>query len=158
LPGRGFVLTSGEDEDEFKGVSSLVAYVCTPGAESICSEIDGARARLRAGVFIKATLLVVNTILVRLARHAVGAEGCQIHAEAASRVLHPVLVQSMVAVELLRLVEKVSVEAGHIIPVETVGSRLWVGENGRVLGHCDDKVMVRIIHCDQSDVEVAFGP
>jgi hypothetical protein len=62
----------------------------------------------------------------------------------------------VIAVEFVWLVEKVPVEGGYLVSAQAVGSCLRVGENGAVLRHRDYKVVIRVVHGDQSDVEVAF--
>lgn len=76
----------------------------------------------------------------------------------AGRIFQPVLVQGVVAVEVLRLVEKISVEGGNIFTLESRGIWLRVVERCGPDRSCDGKVLVWIVHCNKGDFEVPDGP
>lgn len=76
----------------------------------------------------------------------------------AGRILHPVRMQGVLVVEVLRLVEKIPVEGGNIFTLEFRGIWLRVVERCGPDRFCDGEVLVWIVHCNKSDFEVPDGP
>src|SRR5690606_21451912 len=141
LPGGRLVLAGAQVEDEVELVGDLLADVGQPGGVAVGAQVAVAPVAGGAG----GAALELHRVLVVLAGHRVRAEAGQLDAVAPARVLHPVLVDGVAAVELVRGVEEVLVEPGDLVAGDVVRLGAGVAEDGGAAGLGDHERLVGVV-------------